>query len=223
MRLTVFTAWFGTADRLKPPKVLNPQVQYLCMTDRPDQVPGWRMHRVQTTDRPRWLARWAKTNLLWIGPHDVSIWMDASFALLVDPIVLVTAAAQTQAPIVAFRHPDRRRISDEAEAVLKWNMAPAVAVRHQIAAYHAAGFDGPSTAQCTLTSTGLLVRWNSPDVELFNEAWWREIQRYTLRDQLSVDYCAWRARLPIGYLPGSYRDNPFVRYDHQAHRTGRVA
>lgn len=222
-RVVVYTAWFGSADTLKPPRVINPRVRYVCITDRADQVAGWDFHRVPKTERPRWLARWAKTNLTWLGPHEISIWLDASFELLVDPAQMVTVAALTNAPIVGFVHPDRRRITEEATAIIRFNLAPAVTVHHQIACYQAAGFDTPVAPQQRLTTTGVLVRWNSPDVTRFNDRWWSEIQRHTLRDQLSVDFCAYACRLPIGYLPGDYRGNAFVKYDHRSHRQGRVA
>jgi len=223
MRIVVCTAWFGGADTLKPPRVLNPHVAYICMTDRAEAIAGWSMHRIQATDRPRWLARWAKTNLEWIPPHDVSIWMDASFELLVDPVAVIRAAAETQAPIVGFVHPDRTRISEEAEAIVRAGLAPGEAVRRQVATYRAAGFDTAARQQPRLTTTGFLVRWRSSDVAAFNAAWWVEQQRHTLRDQLSIDYVAYKQQLPIGYMPGHYRANPFVRYDHRAHRQGRIA
>ena len=221
MRIVVFSALFGGNDVLKSPRIINPKVRYVCMTDRADTVKGWDLHRLQQTERPRWLARWAKTQLLWLGPHDVSIWLDASFELLVDPVAIVAAAAVTNAPIVGFLHPDRSRIVDEAKAIIRWQLAPAVAVKQQLATYQAAGFDTAATPQRQLTTTGVLVRWASPDVTRFNDAWWREIQRHTLRDQLSVDFCAYACQLPVGYLPGHYRANPFVRYDHTTHRRKR--
>lgn len=223
MRIVVCTAWLGSADTLVSPCVRNPHVQHICMTDGTPVPAGWLPHHVAKTDRPRWLARWAKTNLVWLPPHDVSIWMDASFELLVDPATIVRAAAGTMAPIVGFVHPDRRRITEEAEAIIRCGQAPVAAVRHQIATYVGAGFDAAGNPQRVLTSTGLLVRWNSPDVQGFNAAWWHELETHTLRDQLSIDYCAWRRRVPIGHLPGHYRHNAFVRYDHTAHRRGRVA
>jgi hypothetical protein len=223
MKIVVCTAWFGKADALKPPRVPNPRVPMLCLTDRSDQVRGWRMHKTVRTDRPRWLARWAKTNFEWVPPAHVVIWMDASFELLVDPVELVRAAAATNAPVVALRHPDRSRISDEAEAIIRAAQAPAPAVRAQLETYQAAGFDTPANPQRLLSSTGLLVSWMSPDVRRFFAAWWQEITTHTLRDQLSFDYTAWKERIPIGYLPGHYRHNPFARYDHTTHRLGRIA
>lgn len=223
MKIVVFTAWFGAADQLQPPAVMNPAVRYVCMTDRTDPVAGWERHQLQPTERPRWLARWAKWNLEWLPPSTVSIWIDASFQLLVDPVALVRAAAATTAPIAAFPHPDRTRISEEADAIIRFGLAPAAAVKRQLATYQAAGFDTPTRPQSLLTTTGVLVRWTSPDVARFNAACWEELRTHTLRDQLCVDFCARRLVLPIGYLPGHYRENRFVRYDPRTHRAGRVS
>lgn len=222
-RIVVCTAWLGAADTLRSPRVINPDVRYRCFTDRADQIVGWDRHQVTKTGLPRRLARWAKTHALWLPPHDVSIWIDASFELLVDPVEIVAAAALTGAQVVGFAHPDRRRISEEAAAIIRWNLAPEASVTRQVAAYHAAGFDRPENPQTVLTTTGLLVRWSSPAVMRLNEAWWHEQERHTLRDQLSLDFCAHRCGVPIGYLPGHYRSNAFVRYDGVSHRRGRVA
>lgn len=223
MTIVVCTAWLGAADTLAPPRVRNPDVRYVCLVDHGRPAPGWDRHMVTTSPYPRWLARWAKCHASWLPAADVTIWMDASFELLVDPVEIASAASETGAPLVGFVHPHRARISEEADAIIRFGLAPATTVRRQLAAYQAAGFDAATQPQRVLTTTGLLVRTSSPAVAALQADWWEEQQQHTLRDQLSLDFCAWRRGVPIGYLPGHYLDNRFVHYDAAAHRQGRVA
>lgn len=221
--INVVTAWIGAADTLKPPTFTGDHVRYLCVTDREADVHGWDIVRARS-EHPRRQARAAKTEIDDIGPSaEVTIWMDASFELLVDPQAIVEAAALTGAPIVGFAHPDRQRIRDEADAIIKARLAPTLDVIRQVSAYRAAGFDTDDVPQQALTTTGLLVRWRTPAVAAFNRFWGMQFDAFTLRDQLSVDFCARAATVPIGYLPGHYRDNVFARYDREAHRARRTA
>lgn len=218
MNIVVATALIGPADALAPSTFPG---RYVCYTDRP--VQGW-----ECLSPPggyaRLAARRAKMILLDDFPEaEWSIWIDASFDLLVDPHVIVAAAEATGCDVAAFRHPDRHRIKEEAREIIRGGMAPFDLVNRQIAAYHSDGFDTDVVPQAALTTTGLLVRRHTRQVAEFTAQWLHEIETHTLRDQLSVDYAAWRTGVRIGYLPGHYRENQFVVYNRQRHRKGRVA
>lgn len=221
MTILVYTAWFGEADTLKPAPTCGPDVRFVCFTDRAEAVQGWRMERMSAGQNPRLSARLVKMNPP--TDADVSIWMDASFELLMDPRDIVAAAVRIPSLVVAFVHPDRARMSDEAAVVSRLGLAAAHKVSAQVAMYQAAGFDTEARPQSVLTATGLLVRWSHARVTAFNARWYDEVTTHTLRDQLSVDYAAWVTGMPVGYLEGHYRDNRYVRYDRASHRKGRVA
>lgn len=219
--IAVYTALFGPGQptTLPVPPASAPSTTYTVVTDQDRDFPGWIVCRQPLMTQPQQQARWVKTTPP--VPAPVSLWVDATFELLVDPGFIVQQAEQTGAPIVGFCHPDRKRMVEEARAVMRWGLADRARVKAQMAAYQASGFDTDAAPQTQLTTTGLLVRWDTPAVVAFNQLWWRHLQEYTLRDQLSIDYCAWAMQLPIGYLPGHYRANPFARYDRRR-RTPRL-
>src|SRR5690349_11538862 len=178
--IVVVSALIGPADHLSASRFPG---RYVCYTDR--DVLGW-----ECLPPPggfaRLAARRAKMLVLDDFPHVIwSIWIDASFDLLVDPNVIVAAAEETDCDVVGFRHPDRNRIRDEAREVVRGRLAPKEIVDHQIAEYRLAGFDTDSTPQHTLTTTGLLLRRHTPAVHAFTRRWHDELERWTLRDQLS--------------------------------------
>lgn len=218
--IVVVTALIGAAESVVPPPRSQPGVRYVCVTDRAD-VRGWERLPASNYQDPRRAARLVKTSVHEMFPGLVTVWLDASFELLVHPKEIIEAAVLTGCSLVGFVHPDRSRICDEAEAILRSRLAPQPQVMWQLQAYQDEGFDTAETPQTVLTTTGVLVRWPTPEVIAFNRLWQRQVLTHTVRDQLSVDYCAWRTGVRIGYLPGHYRDNSYVRYDRARHCQGR--
>lgn len=219
MRVEVYTALLGAlAPGTLPPPVPGAD-RYLCITDNQQLVNlGWDVVLAPTLDARR-AARFAKTHPHRFCPDAaVSVWIDGSFTLKQSPTTLVATAAALNTDIVAFSHPDRHRMVDEAAIVARLKLADPATVQQQVQAYTAEGFDTESAPIHHLTTTGLLIRWLTPAVHTFNALWHEQLQRFTLRDQLSVDYCAWKLGLTIGYLDGHYRDNPYVQY----HRNRRI-
>lgn len=211
--ILVFTALIGPTESAPPAGAPGDGVRYVCFTDR--EAPGWEC-LPPIAGPAREAARYAKTHPL---EADWSIWMDASFDLMVSPADIVAAVGDAE--IAGFAHPDRCTVSDEAREIIKLGLAPFDLVGRQVAAYRKAGFLVDVPRQ--LTTTGLLVRRHSEAVARFNSRWWDEMTSHTMRDQLSVDFAAWVTGISIAHLPGHYRNNRFARYNRERHRRGRVA
>lgn len=224
MKIVVVTALLGRADLLLSPPAAAPETRYICVTDRDDIPVGWKPLRIDTSGNPRRAARRAKVGAdSRFSGADVTIWVDASFDFLLPAEEIAAQAAAIGTPIVALAHPDRHRIRDEAAEVIRHGLAPAEAVNRQVGTYRARGFDTDECPQRALTTTGLLVRFRSPRVQAFNALWQEQLDRFTLRDQLSIDYCAWCVDIQIGYLRGQYRANAYVHYNRHQHRERRTA
>lgn len=210
--MIVYTALFGdvTRDRLtSPPAGLADRC--VCFTDAPLTVSGWEIRRLSSVGRsPSFLARLVKTRPdRWFGPDATTLWVDASCELQSGLTI-----APEGPPIIGLRHPDRSSVDAEAAEIIRLGLAPADVVYAQLDAYRADGF---ATNGRELTTTGVLLR--RPEAHAFNLLWEDQIIRYNLRDQLSIDYCAWKTGRAITYWPGSYRDNEVMRY----HRHARLA
>ncbi len=210
----VYTALLGGSDCLK----LAPAgFQAVCFTERqPLDRLGWEIRLVPPpTASPRQTARVLRYAAADLFPGRLTIWADASY----DFLDLAAAIADLgDGEFGALRHPDRQTYAAEGTEVVALGQAPADRVTAQVAEYRAAGFVAEA-----LTTTGLLLRRPTPIIAAFDRLLQAEIDRYTVYDQIAIDYCAWRVGLPITYLRGSYRENPYVRYAHKDHRRRRVA
>ena len=65
-----------------------------------------------------------------------------------------------------------------------------------MAAYCAAGF--PDSAG--LSANGIMIRRRTDATISLGRAWWDEVSRYTLRDQLSLQYLLWKHDIACRYI-----------------------
>lgn len=213
--VTVFTCAIGATDVLRPPSVINRQCRYLAFSDRPSVPHPYRLIPVPTPAtlaETQLLARQIKiqANRPELGTSSVLLWHDASFRLDCDPATVVTTYLQAY-DVLAFAHPHRHSIEEEAEVIAAFGYSPKETLDAQLQRYRADGFGGPGR----LTTTGFCVRRMTDRVRAFNALWWSEVERWSWRDQMSVDYAIWKTGVKFGYLPGHYRDNRFVKFHLQ--------
>lgn len=209
MNLIVYTAAFGNTDPLQEPEAFA-GARFVCFTDQPIRSRRWEIVQMPLQDAPTRVSRTLKLNPHHLFPDaDASLWMDACFSLR-TPVADLLAKHPEQ--VVAFRHRDRQRITDEAHEIARLGKAKPIAVFRQLAEYQAAGFDTGTNKMSELSCNGVILRRHTPEVAALNEAWTREIEAHTLRDQMSLDYVAWRHGVQIGRWPGTHDACPHFGY-----------
>lgn len=213
-RLVVYTAIFGDIpDRLLPPRrAPDPGVRWVCFTDRPGSFEGhgaWELRPpAWTHDDGRRAARHHKVLSHRLFPEaDVAVWHDGNIRLTVDPWRIVDRHLAGH-ELAAFRHSQRGCVYEELEACLALGKDDPERMRAQVARYRAEGYP----ERRGLSETGMLVRRHTPRVAAFNEAWWREIEGGSVRDQLSFDVTLWRVGLEPATMPGTSRKSPYLKY-----------
>lgn len=207
--LIVYTTVFGITDPLHEPEVTD-GMRFVCFTDRPLRSKHWEIVRTVSPAAPTRASRTLKalSHRVFPGPVE-TLWIDACFTLQADPRQFIGVG-----DFQNFVHPDRSRVAEEAEAVIRLGKAEAAAVRQQVAEYRAAGFDTDDDPMRALSCNGIIYRAHTPEVCRLNERWAEELARHTIRDQLSLDYAAWREDVALGRWPGDYRDNPLARFHY---------
>ena len=121
-RRVVFTCLFGGYDQLRSPRILEPGLEYICITDgRTPTPPAWRV----VIPRPEELetmtietSRWPRLAKLlphrFLQDYDVSLYIDANLEIVGSLASLF--AKLDRADAVYFRHPENRRdVFEEAE------------------------------------------------------------------------------------------------------------
>lgn len=206
MKLIVYTAAIGETDTVQAPAVIDPQVEYVCFSDRPCPAPYERI-AVPTEADGTPASRFYK--ILASHPRlqqaEATLWHDASYRLT---SALDWARKELLwANAIAMRHPRRDRIEDEAIAIARWGHVTTTRALALVAEYRAAGFHAQE-----LTSGGLIARRVSPQMTEMNARWWAEVQRWHYRDQACLDYVAWATNVGIAHVSGTVRNNPYAAW-----------
>jgi O-antigen biosynthesis protein len=193
--IVVYTAIFDGYDKLTQPDVVNNSVDYVCFSDR--QIPesgAWQVRSLDYFDSsPRRMARYAKLHPHRYFPdYEWSLWVDGRVAPRIDPLSLTQR--QGDGALFAFHHPDRSNPYDEATEVIRLQLDRKETVEAQMNRYEEQGF----RSDVLLHETNVLLRRHmSPSVIHQSHLWWSEIERGSIRDQLSFDYAAWKTGVEI--------------------------
>ena len=211
-RKVIYTAVTGNDDRLRPPAAVDPDIDYIAYTDAPagSLPPPWQ-HRpiaVQTRN-PRVTARWYK-----LLPHrhlpeyELSFWLDANYEIAGSFAALFDELAGSA--LLAIRaHPERDCLYDEAEIIKNDGLDHPEIVDIQMAYYRRLGYP----AHNGLVETNALFRSHRNErVVAAMEDWWRQIEAFSQRDQLSADFVMWRHELHWAPLPWRERSSAWLRY-----------
>lgn len=212
MTLVIYTAITNHYDTLKAPEVYTPDARYVAWLDGDDYVlPGrWEAMRLTVQARnPRVTARHPKLLAHRYHPDaEVSVWVDACLLITHDLTPLVDALTDA-APLVAYAHPERDCVYDEAAAVVAAGVADAGRVDAQVNAYRGEGYP----ARRGLFQSGLMARrHHAPALVRAQEDWWEDVSQYSQRDQVSGMVALWRHDLTYTPMDGEITDA--VRYVH---------
>lgn len=237
-KIVIYTALFGDADRLwSVPAVLASGVKYVAFVEKPHREVGlwtydfgierprvlegteevspitrtWEQRIVKPSYENRKSARYFKVMAHRVlREADISIWVDANVRLLLPP-AKTALDWLSRRDLVVFKHPVRKCIFEEAEACRRLEKGKADLIKAQVRAYKKAGMP----RYWGLVSTRCVMRRHTLEVAKLNEAWWKEIQQHSLRDQISLPFVCWREKFQWEMIPrGIRRNNDFWFIPH---------
>jgi GT2 family glycosyltransferase len=205
-------------DQLRRPQHLVPGADYICFSDRP--IDGLGIFRIAPIDffdaDPVRTARYLKTHLhLYCPGYDVVCWLDANAEVRGDLAPMIGKFQRSGEVFAGVPHPFRNGVYEEAAECKADKLDSPHVIDDHMARYRQEGFDVSD-----LVETGFfLCRISDPRGRRFLNAWWREIDRGSRRDQLSVN-CALREAdirwLPVMDKGRSLRTHPnFILHPHE--------
>lgn len=220
-RLVIYTVLFGNYDNLKEPLYITPNCDYYILTNqevKPDSV--WKRYPIEKFDEEiNGFSNLEKARYFKLHPHKMfpeyrySMFIDANFQMVTD---MRPVFAQLEDNYIAIHNqPGRDCVYQEATEIIVIGKADKAPVMEQMKAYKKEGFP----QHYGLFRTCVMVReHNNEQCIKLMELWWKEINRFTKRDQLSFTYALWKMGLRkdtisnLGYDP---RANPrFIENVH---------
>lgn len=189
-KVAVYTANTGGYESTMPLFSDENNLDMNLFTDDPSLVgpPGFRLRVCNYVNPvPVRTARFVKTHPhVWFPDYDFAVWCDSNVHFSGDLTEYLDILVQSGADCGFIVHPVRDGVLEEVQELLRTGIvSDSALLREQIARYSSL----ESVVNARLIETNFFIcRPGSPKVALFMNTWWGEINRYSHRDQLSVNY-----------------------------------
>ena len=222
MRILIYSAEFGGYEKelyqpTPPPLRQDVMYSYVRYAEDEDKKTGvWHLREPfhlsrEFMSKPQYRARFHKIdpyNIIHCEEYDFTIWVDASMTLLADPMDLIKLLGDKD--LMTFRHRHRNTLEEEGKAVVQLKGQDPRAIEQQIQFYRQGGYNDT----VPLPETGLIVRRVNEQVRKFNQRWWDQIKLFSVRDQMSFGFSAWKTGLKVGFFPGHVRSEKYNILHH---------
>lgn len=185
-KIVFYTAVFGDYDNLLLPERIDPDIDYVCFTDRPRNDYGvWQMRSAPYHHPdPTRVARYVKTHPHELFPqHEVAVWLDANIILKGEVRRYIDKVRGAGAQIGLVPHPHRGCFYEEAEACKRLKKDAASIIDAQIDHYRR---NGVPEGQPLFETGYMVVLLRNPQTAAALHAWWEQIEQFSRRDQLGL-------------------------------------
>ena len=226
-KIAVYTVITGGYDDLKDPVYIDDDIDYYVGTDSSAVIThrggGHTWRAIPVPARLDGLSNVKKQRYIKLHPdeilpegYDYTVYIDGSFRITCDIKPLVYSLIDDGRTIAMHMHYLRDCIYDEAAACFAGGVLTYEATRQQMDFYRSQGMP----EHFGLPESPVIIR-KCNDIELHGimNDWWKEIERFTHRDQLSLPYVLWKNGKDISYiysLGGNVWKNPcFLYYVHK--------
>lgn len=190
-KLIVYTSITGDYDDLKEPSYVDADIDYVCFTNNYKIKSNiWNIEHISDdTVSNMMLAKQIKA-----FPHklfreyDTSVWVDGSIQILGNLKTYVVQYEKSQ-PMICFPHNRRNCVYSEASECILTGVGKKEQILHQISDY----YNDAYPINNGLYEMGCIVR-NHNDDRVINlmEQWYKQIEMYSNRDQISFPYVCWK-------------------------------
>lgn len=210
----IYTCVTGGYDALMDPKAVSAGFDYVCYTDDSALTSTiWTVKMIP--DSLSGLTNQLKNRYIKMHPHeffkdyDLSIYVDSNVELKKDVNELL-AAKCNDGDVFFYKHPSRKCIYDEMDAVLRIKKDKPENVNPQREKYKKEGYPEKNG----LSQNNIIIRrHNTDNCKKLMDAWWNELLNGSYRDQLCLFYVLWKNKnLKITVLPDNLGNSPYFHW-----------
>lgn len=219
-RGAVYTAVFGGYDKIEEPMYVNPNLDYYAFTDAElPEYSVWKKVDVSKYPHLRELDAYHLAKYIKMFPYeffpdyDFSIWIDGNVKLIADtyPVAIMSQGSA----MATYANPIHDCIYTEGRYMVFQGRVAKEQVDVQLERYRAAGYP----EHFGMREFSIIYRDHScKECYDMMKEWWEHVNKYTMRDQLSLPFILWENGKTIDYircLGENWRWNPrFKQKEH---------
>lgn len=206
----VYSCMFGFSEAFKDRNYPeDADTDYICFTDdRNLESETWRFVVVDTTlYGPQKTSKLVKLcPHLFLSDYKTSLYVDNTVRIN-SPLNEIFFHLSSIVPFVTYRHDLWDCAYTESDAVIEAKYADPRILKLQIENYER---DGLPRHAGLYHSAILLRNHNHRGVKKFGDLWFREIQKYSYRDQVALSYLAWKYSFKLHVFDGYSTDDNLV-------------
>lgn len=195
--ITVVTSITGVKDTLVEQQAKG-SARFIAYLDKANETISNDWETREAYDRfysPRRNSRIHKILIHQYVHTPYSLWIDGNIRLLTTPDILVEKYLK-DTDMAVFKHPIRDCLYKEAVVCAERGLDDKKIILEQVKKYSSDGFaEEKGLAECMM-----ILRRHTPKVELFNNFWWSEYCRFSVRDQISFMYAVDKAALRVNII-----------------------
>jgi len=206
----VYTCMFGFSEAFKDRSYQKYEnTDYICFTDdRSLKSQLWQFVYVDTREHgPQKTSKLVKIcPHLFLADYQTSLYVDNTVRINV-PLDRIFFHLSDQTPFVTYRHDVWDCAYRESDAVIDAKYADPNILRSQITEYQR---DGLPEHAGLYHSAVLLRNHHHRLVKNFGTLWFREIEKYSYRDQVALSYLVWKHGFKLSFFKGFSTDDNLV-------------
>lgn len=195
LKKAIYTCITGDYDKLITPLYVTPGWDYVCFTDNKHlESDFWDIRILNTEYTSTRKARHVKIMVSEFMPeYDITIWVDGNIQPNCNADEFVDNYLCENSDLGVSMHPDRNCVYQEIAACMKMRKDDILTLRQYdelLKSLDYPPFNG-------LVQSNVIIRRNTKDIHDFSKAWWKQVLKFSKRDQLSFNYIM--HKLPINY------------------------
>jgi len=187
-KIVIYTAIFGDYDSLLIPEVIDPEIDYVCFTDRPRNTYGvWKFKTTPYYNAdPTRTARYVKTHPHELLPgYEFAVWIDGNVSLRTDIYTYIEKLKLANSPLGMIPHPLRDCFYEEAKECILRQKDSNTLINKQVEQYKKVGIKEKSGMYET---NFMVIRLSDLNTKSLFNVWWEQIEKFSRRDQLALSY-----------------------------------
>jgi len=218
MKKCVYNVITGDYDNLKPPTVITPKWDYICFTNNKKIKSNvWDVRYIKDdglSDKKLSRKIWIRSNR-YVPEYEISVMVGGQIEIKcnLDDFIQKHMLFDDSIDISLMKHPNRKDIYEEAGKCIAKKLDDPKVIKAQIDHYRKEGYPEKSG----LYAHGIIIRRNNLMVAVHCDLWWKEVKKWSHRDQLSFCYVLWKHNLvKINTFPYDILHNKgFKRHNHK--------
>lgn len=202
----VYTCISGKYDTLREPKVIEPGYDYICFTDQFFNSDVWNFKPIpKELENLSQVKRQRNIKVmphLYLPEYDFSVWVDSNVEIRgsIEKYCKENNVKPENGYLYVGKHPRRDCLYTEAQECILQKKDTKENINPQMERYRKEGMP----EHFGLPQSCILLRYhNNEKAKAFGEAWFKEINQGSHRDQLSFSYVNWKLGDGVVYLPST--------------------